>query len=61
MMSERAPEASIRCRICDGMLESTKELSFHICLECRRYGLLNGHWPNGRTKLQDTAPATVHS
>ena len=34
------------CLICDATLESERELEMNICYACRRYGLLNGHWPD---------------
>jgi hypothetical protein len=38
-------DTSIHCNICCAHLESERERSILICLECRRYGLLNGCWP----------------
>jgi len=37
---------SIHCHVCDAPLESEREIEIQICFECRRYGLLNGCWPD---------------
>jgi len=36
---------SDRCHNCGGELQRDKEKEMEICLECRRYGLLDGCWP----------------
>ena len=35
----------ICCNVCGAVLRSEREQHIHICIECRRYGLLNGCWP----------------
>ncbi len=42
-MSEKI---SIRCLVCETPLKNEREMHIHICFECRRYGLLNGCWPD---------------
>jgi hypothetical protein len=36
---------SIACRNCGMVLFTAREKEIHWCSQCRRYGLLHGHWP----------------
>lgn len=49
---------STRCRVCDGSLQIETEQMTHICFKCRRYGLLNGRWPETNTASVLPVPLT---
>ena len=38
-------DKSIPCRNCGVTLLSAREKEIRVCSQCRRYGLLYGHWP----------------
>jgi hypothetical protein len=49
---------STRCHVCDASLQSEREQMTHICFKCRRYGLLNGRWPETNTASVLPVPLT---
>jgi hypothetical protein len=53
-------ETTIRCQNCDSELESDREKAMLICFECRKYGLLNGCWPQRFDHHSATAGKPSH-